>query len=82
MVWTYMGPPIQWIYDYFLIESYFNVYQLISFLILCIVYYLKISDVYSESKQMSSTTGHSEKKEDKDEAMEQEEMWLLILKSL
>ena len=48
MVWTYMGPPFQWIYDFFLIQSYFNIYQVISFLILCVVYYLKIRDVYYE----------------------------------
>ena len=46
MVWTYMLPPLQWIYDFLLIQSYFNLYQVISFLILCVVYYLKIKDVY------------------------------------
>lgn len=49
-----MNPPFQWIYDYLLIQSYFNIYQLISFLILCIVYYLKISDVYMETKSMEA----------------------------
>lgn len=43
-----MGPPFQWIYDFFLIQSYFNRYQVISFMILCVVYYLKIKDVYLE----------------------------------
>ena len=50
-VWTYLETPWQWLYDYLLIHSHVNFYQITGFFILCIVYYLKITDIYQEIKK-------------------------------
>ena len=49
-----METPYQLLYDYFLIQSYMNIYQIIGFLILCIAYYLKIRDVFEEVSEMEA----------------------------
>lgn len=71
-----MGPPFQWIYDYFLIQSYFNIYQVISFMILCVVYYLKIKDVYLEveEREKMEQTKEDPMMAEEEMAMEEEMM--------
>jgi hypothetical protein len=69
-IWCYLETPYQWFYDFLLIQSFMNVYQVIGLLILGVSYSLKVRDVLKEGKKEETKRKKVEMAEELDDEVD------------